>query len=276
MIGKTNCKPKSLEIVSWGGGTIQQISKMLDAHYSGKIDISDYWAVGDSRNVSITQASGTTTVSGGSIVYISTQAAQDVDVIIMGFDHDNLSTPINGKSKAAVSVGLKNCLSNPSEVDTSITAGSIMWSTCAARYWCNSNFFNSLPSELSKIIKPVTKLTNQYGDKYKSSYTNQETTTDKVFLLSCSETYEYPLDIKTLGGNKGLDPDGSLYEYMKTEGNRYKSISGYVTSTWWMRSSYVVEESGAYVEFGYTNSRTGVGVDNANCDNYGISPAFCL
>ena len=56
---------------------------MLENHYSGNINIADYWAVGDSRTESITAiASGTTGEA---------QSAQDIELVIIGLNHDDLA-----------------------------------------------------------------------------------------------------------------------------------------------------------------------------------------
>ena len=132
-----------------GGGTIQQISDMLDTHYKGKINISDYWAVGDSRTESISEIpSGTTGES---------QPAQDIELVIIGMNHDDLTTPVNGISKGAVTVQTLNCLNNKGYINSNYSgAGYALWSTSKRRTWCNNEFISAL-STLKGLIKPVVK-----------------------------------------------------------------------------------------------------------------------
>ena len=82
----------SYEIVDFATGTDEQIAAMLEAHYDGKINISDYWHIGDTRTVHIN-------ASGKSGDYTTSHAAQDMQMVIMDFNHDDLSKSINGKNR---------------------------------------------------------------------------------------------------------------------------------------------------------------------------------
>lgn len=46
-----------LKIVTFASGTDEEIAKMIQAHYDNKINIADYWAVGDYRSVSLSAMS---------------------------------------------------------------------------------------------------------------------------------------------------------------------------------------------------------------------------
>ena len=76
---------------------------MLDAHYRGDINIEDYWHVGDTRVVHIDATNSGT----------QDHAAQNMTMVIMDFNHDDLTTPINNRTKAAVSVGFREVLEEP-------------------------------------------------------------------------------------------------------------------------------------------------------------------
>jgi hypothetical protein len=85
-----------LKIVTFNGGTEQEIYDMLEAHYKGVIDVSNYWSVGDSRTIHLSAMEAT---------YVGeSHRAQDMIIEIVDFKHDNLSTPINGITKAAVTI----------------------------------------------------------------------------------------------------------------------------------------------------------------------------
>ena len=47
-----------LDIVPWSTGTDEQIAAMLEAHYAGKINIWDYWSIGQERVVHLNSISG--------------------------------------------------------------------------------------------------------------------------------------------------------------------------------------------------------------------------
>ena len=149
---------------------------MLDAHYKGDINISNYWAIGDSRTESISEIpSGTTG---------ETQPVQSIELIIIGMNHDNLASPIGDISKAAITVQTKNCLSNTGYINSRYSGtDKALWSTSPRRTWCNNEFINAL-STLKGLIKPVVKLSNRHAHSNYSSSRQQETTEDYAFLLS--------------------------------------------------------------------------------------------
>ena len=65
-----------LEIVPWSTGTDEQIAAMLEAHYAGKINIWDYWSIGQERVVHLNS------ISGGGIVN-EDQPEQDTTWVLM-------------------------------------------------------------------------------------------------------------------------------------------------------------------------------------------------
>lgn len=239
-----------------GGGSETDIAKMLDAHYAGEIDIADYWAVGDTRTESITEIpSGTTE---------ETQAAQDIELVIIGMNHDDKS---DESGKAAVTVQTKNQLGTAGKL-AGINSYRNHWDNMQRRSWCNNDFKAALPTWLQDLIKPVTKITNRHASSSYSSYRNQSSTVDETFILSEYEIFGSNSNESSAMGILG--PDGTQYEYMKTQSNHVKSGP---SSYWWTRTNYVggAGDSGAMV----VNS-------SGNCTSLfaysscGVSPAFCL
>ena len=92
IINKTvlNVTIEFLHIVTWADGTWKQIKKMLDAHYNGKLNVSDYWATGDIREQTIMATSITT--------------EQKVKLILGDFSHHKLKTPIGTRDTSAITV----------------------------------------------------------------------------------------------------------------------------------------------------------------------------
>lgn len=43
----------SVKVVTWAGGTDQEIADMVDAHYAGLLNLRDYWAVGQVREFNL-------------------------------------------------------------------------------------------------------------------------------------------------------------------------------------------------------------------------------
>ena len=203
-----------LTIVTFSDGTDEEILAMVQAHYDDKIKLSDYWAIGDTRTVTLSAMSAT---------YVGeSHSSQDVQLTIIDFDHDDLVTPINGKTKAAISVQLKNCLNTKGYMNSSNT-NSGGWEESARRKWCNDIFYNAIPSILRNGIKQVIK------KNYKVYNSNNITTTsDYCFLLSETEIFgekKYSID----------STEGTQYEYYKTSSNRIKQVSG-SNYYWWERS----------------------------------------
>ena len=234
---------------------------MLDAHYKGKINISDYWAIGDSRIESISEIN--------SSVVSETQLAQDIELAIIGMNHDDLTTPVNNISKAAITVQTLKCLQQPGYMNSSyLGANKDLWSKSQRRTWCNNEFVEAL-SNLKELVKPVVKLSNRYST-YSASKIQQETTEDYAFLLSQWEIWgEQKVD-----SDYGILPaEGFQYEYMKTNSNRIKSFND-STSYWWARSSLDVGATSAHFVFVTTGGS--YGYNGFASDSYGLAPAFCL
>ena len=220
------------KIVTWADGTDEEIAAMLAAHYEGKIDISDYWAVGDKRKIHL-NAMSATGVS-------ESHHADDYDFVIIGIKHDDLTTPINGITKAAITIQLDRMLftDTTTEYDSSYdtaheygymnssntNAGG--WTSCARRTWCNSVFFGALPQTIQDTIKQVDKKTSA-GSQSSTINTDH----DKIFLLS---------EIEIFGTTTySFSGEGSQYSYFTTASNRYKKPrydSSYVSGCWWERS----------------------------------------
>ena len=232
-----------LTIVTFSDGTDEEILAMVQAHYDDKIKLSDYWAIGDTRTVTLSAMSAT---------YVGeSHSSQDVQLTIIDFDHDDLVTPINGKTKAAISVQLKNCLNTKGYMNSSNT-NSGGWEESARRKWCNDIFYNAIPSILRNGIKQVIK------KNYKVYNSNNITTTsDYCFLLSETEIFgekKYSID----------STEGIQYEYYKTSSNRIKQV------TWWERSP---SSDGTHFCNIYTD---GSADSSIAVSTYGVAPCLCI
>ena len=238
-----------LTIVTFSDGTDEEILAMVQAHYDDKIKLSDYWAIGDTRTVTLSAMSAT---------YVGeSHSSQNVQLTIIDFDHDDLVTPINGKTKAAISVQLKNCLNTKGYMNSSNT-NSGGWEESARRKWCNDIFYNAIPSILRNGIKQVIK------KNYKVYNSNNITTTsDYCFLLSETEIFgekKYSID----------STEGTQYEYYKTSSNRIKQVSG-SNYYWWERSP--CGSSSSYF------CRVDIDGDaswNGASYTYGFAPCLCI
>lgn len=233
-----------LAIVTWANGTDNEIAKMIQAHYAGKINISDYWAVGDIRTMTLSAME-----TGG---YVGeTQPQQSVQFVIVDFNHDDKA---DGSGKAAITVHQKDILSTAGYVDdTQVYVG---WKNSKRRSWCNSIYINALPTAIKNAVVNVTKYsTNGNGS---SSITS---TSDKAFLVS---------EIEINGSRTySFSGEGSLYSWYQSSTNRTKgTASGYFTrsdtnnSTTGMTGRICTYQGKA--DHAWANS------------SRGIVPAFCL
>lgn len=261
-------EPEDLKIVAFADGTDAEIEKMIEAHYAGKINIGDYWAVGDKRTIHH-NAMAATGVS-------ESHKANDYIYVIIGIEHDDLVTAINGKTKAAITIQTERMLyldtttEYNSSYDTSHECGYMNssntnsggWEGCVRRTWCNNVYKKCLPTYIQNMMKQVRKLTSE------GSQSNTiKTSNDYAFLLSEIEifgsvTYSYA-------------GEGKQYQYFKNAtANRYKKprySSAYVSGQYWTRSPY---SSGS-------DSFCGVGRGgSANADSAsntgGIDPCLCI
>ena len=266
-----NLIPKEVKLVSFTNGTDNEIIDMINGYYNGDIsldDVKSVWSLGDTRNIDLSAMEATGVGE--------THRAQTVQVEILDFDHDTLTTPVGNITKALITCDLKNCL-----MDAECAAGTRYgqyntehgyinstatnvggWTSCVRRTWCNNVFYNALPSYFKTLVKPVNKLTSAGNT---SSTIN--TDSDYCFLLSQIE----------ISGSTGYSKagEGSQYAWFaNAEANRYKLPkwnSSSVSDDWWERSPH------DYVsDYFCLTYRTGSHYQGKASNAYGLAPAFCL
>lgn len=262
-------EPTDFKIVTFADGTDEEISAMIQAHYNDKINIADYWAVGDTRSVSLSAMSATGVGE--------SHRAQTVQFVIGDFEHDDLATSINGHSKAAITLLQKDCLmdatsasnSNNGSNDTekgymkSTDTNSGGWKSCARRTWCNNVYYNALPSTWQSIVKLVNKKSGTGG----GSSSGTETTQDKIFLAAEIEIFG---SISYSGSG-----EGTQYQYYKNAtANRYKMpkwTSSSVSHAYWERSPY----SGNSTHFCTVHGNGTADLNYASIAR-GVAPCLCI
>ena len=262
-------EPEDLKIVTFADGTLAEIDKMIKAHYAGKINIGDYWAVGDKRTIHH-YAMDATGVS-------ESHKANDYVYVIIGIEHDDLVTPINGKTKAAITIQTERMLYSDttteynSSYDTSHECGYMNssntnsgdWKSCARREWCNSVYKGCLPPYIQNMMKPVKKLTSA------GNYSNE---------INISQDYAFlPSEIEIFGSTTySYAGEGKQYQYFKNAiANRYKKPiyynSAYVSGYYWTRSPK--SDSSLYFCGVYIDGS--VTYYNA-IDIRGVTPCLCM
>ena len=207
---------------------------------SGSAD--KYFSVGDEKTISLT-------------------TGEQVTLVILGFDHDDLTSG----GKAGMTIGMKNLLATTYRMNaTGTNAGG--WDESEMRTSTMATLLSQLPSDLQGVIKQVNKKATAG-----SQSTSITTSADKLWLLA-----EVEVDGTT---SAGYADEGEQYEYWKTvkDGTvaadriKYLSNGSGSANNWWLRSPYV---SGSG-NFRYISS---TGVVNYYSANYtcGVSFGFCV
>lgn len=261
-------EPEDLKIVTFADGTDAEIAKMIEAHYAGKINISDYWAVGDKRTIHH-NAMDATGVS-------ESHKANDYAYVIIGIEHDDLVTAINGKTKAAITIQTERMLylDTTTEYNNSLDAShecgymdssdmnSGGWEGCERRTWCNNVYKKCLPTYIQNMMKQVKKLTS-----VGSQSSTIKTSNDYAFLLS---------EIEIFGRiTHSFAGEGKQYQYFKNAtANNYKKPrygSIYASGHYWERSPY----SGSESKFCHV-SISGNSYYEGSSYTLGLAPCLCL
>ena len=202
--------------------------------------------------------------------------AQDVQFVIGDFEHDDLATPINGHTKAAVTLLQKDCLMDAGNASrpmygsknsengymniTNTNVGG--WKSCPRRTWCNNVFFAALPGVWQSMVKTVNKKVS-VGNVQSTI----ETVQDKIFLAS---------EIEILGSTVySFAGEGTQYQYYKNAtANIYKMPKwepNYISSMYYTRSPYK-NEYGSFCSIRYNG---GIDFDIAR-NLRGIATNLCI
>lgn len=155
---------------------------------------------------------------------ITLTTGEEVTLVILGFNHDNLTAG----GKAGITLGMKDLLATRYPMNSSNTnAGG--WTSSAMRTSTMQTLLGQLPDEVKAVIKPVNKLTSA-GEQS----TTINTTSDSLFLLS---------EIEVFGTRSySVAGEGTQYAYYRdianTAAKRVKKLSNGTGSAnyWWLRS----------------------------------------
>lgn len=246
--------PFGVKIVTWADGTDEEIAAMLDAHYAGQINIYDYWSVGDERLMFIDAVGGMIyeTVNNKSVPM---QASQAKTFVLMAKNIKNLVTPINGHTKCAFVVGMKEVLSTPASLGYVSSYVSIYeWRSCPFRTWCSERFYAQ-----AFASKPIFK--SIFKKVYNSSSAwNFNTSTHKYTVAAGVNVADYfaPASSAEILGPPEVSPNDNdivewagndvQFDYYKVSSNRTKKTytgSGavyYYTRSGWYHSTYYALE----------------------------------
>ena len=249
---------QSYKIVTWAGGTDEEIVAMVEAADKGLINLADYWTVGQERQVSLSAMAAT----GVGESYV----AQTVTMVLMNAGGKTLANATeSGRTTCSFIVGLKNGLANGTSGEygymNSSDTNSGGWDNCARRTWCNSVFREAIPVSLRSIFKQHLNITAN------GSSTTTTSSTDYFALPAEKEVFG-----SNTYGNSTAETSLTQFSYYATSSNRIKkcgdSGSAYV---WWERSPVSGDSN-------YFCSVSGSGSANRNyaSSTYMVSPFGCI
>lgn len=209
-----------IKIVSWGDGTDEEIAAMIAGADEGKINLTDYWSVGDMRKVTLSAMDPGVGLDG----YIYTQT---INLILM-----NEGYPGEGNEHIHFVWGQRDCLKQVGRMNgTATCVGS--WGDSAMRGDLNTIYFNALPAVFRSCLKPFNTITASVSNPN----TNQ-ISRDYISLFAEKEIFG--------NNNKSTDIEANVLsqmEYYKIEANRLKvTNSGDLSSIYWLRSPYIQED----------------------------------
>lgn len=242
------------KIVTWAGGTDEEIVKMVQLADQGIINLSDYWAVGDIRTVQLSAMSNTGVGE--------SHAAQQVDLVLMHAGGYDLNAAVaSGRTKCSFVVGLKDSLTEAGYMNSSDT-NSGSWNGSARRTWCNNVFRNAIPSTLRAIFKQFKTVTAQTYD----GSTNQ-TSVDYFALPAEREIFDARSFCNQTEYNALFQ-----FDYYKTASNRVKKLGKTGTASgWWERSLFYYTSA----HFCFVNS-DGTAYAYSAGYTYGLAPFGCI
>ena len=223
-----------VKIVTWADGTDAEIVAMVKAADEGKINLANYWSVGDERQVTLSAMSATGVGE--------SHAEQTVTFVLMNAGGKTLANPTaSGRTECSFIVGMKNVLANGTTGEygymNSSNTYSGGWESCARRTWCNSVFRNAIPSTLRDIFKQHLNITASGS----STITAYITSTDYFAL---------PAEMEVFGSvtfaNPTVESNLTQFEYYKTSANRVKKRGDSGSADMWWERSLRSDTSGVF------------------------------
>lgn len=226
---------------TWADGTDEEIVSALEAHYAGEIDLTQYWSVGDTRQVILSSMSA--------IEVSESHTQQTVTFVLSNVGGKTLS---DGTTTCAFQVDQVNSLNEVGHMnDSNYNTGG--WKNSKRRTWCNSIYKNAIPSTLRGIFK---EFINQSGKGGGAS--GVENTMDYFALRA---------EIEVFGScSYSVSGEGSQVDWYKTSSNKIKKVNS-SNEIWWERSPYAY---GDYY-FCYVDTGGNTGYYPAHIQ-YGIAP----
>ena len=210
--GVTKTATLSVTVVQVGNfatSTWAEIKAAVQAGIKG-LDLSEYWAVGDTKSVTLT-------------------TNKVIELQIAGFNHDTYSDGVT----APVTLVMKDCLNTTAKMNRSDTNEG-GYPASAMKTYVETNIYNKLPSDLKAIVAPVKKKCyttyNQASSLSEANY--------NVWLLAEAEVFDSAT--QTVGSG-----EGTKYPIFTDDTSRLKKANNY--NVWWWLRSCVYNNNHAFV-----------------------------
>jgi hypothetical protein len=189
-----------IQIGAFATSTWAEIKAAVQAGING-LDLSEYWAVGDTKSVTLT-------------------TNEVIELQIAGFNHDTYSDGVT----APVTFVMKDCLNTKAQMNSSNT-NTGGYPASAIKTYVETNIYNKLPSDLKAIVAPVKK---KCYTTYNQASSLGEANYD-VWLLAEAEVFD---SVSYTVGNG----EGTKYPIFTDNASRIKKVNG-SASVWWLRSA---------------------------------------
>lgn len=196
---------------------------------------------------------------------IALSTGENVTLVILGFNHDDLTSG----GKAGISIGMKNILKNPSlssgDAFNTTEDETCSWDTCSMRNTTLAEIFTQCSQDLQNVIKSVIKKSTKETSAEKTLIT----TNDKLWLLGEGELLGTPI--------YALNGEGKQYEYWKNKDQSQrikKTLNGLGHEYyWWLRTQTF--DVNSLFDISFVNLYGSVGKDMPRMP-FGISFGFCV
>ena len=168
----SNSSPTPPASTSWADASDADILSMVTAAYAGQLDLTQYWNVGDVRNVSFSALPAT---------YVNeTHAAQTVPIVLTNVGGRKLA---DGTTDCKFQWAMQSPLAEMGYMNaTAYNTGG--WDSCGRRLWCNGVFKDSCTSnDMNSVLFKEALYKAGKGNGVKEL----QTSTDYCSLLAVAE-----------------------------------------------------------------------------------------
>lgn len=199
-------------VVPWSSGNLDTIKAMLAANASGKINIADYWTVGDTREVYYS-----TTIVGNSYALW-------------------VLTDFNGKTSGGTSynaiIHTKNCHATSRYMNSSNkNAGG--WNQSYGRNTVMAEIYAGMVANFKSMIKTVDNVSGVGSQSDTIQHTNDQIWMFTEQEVQGSRTYAGSAEAATC----------KHFDYFKIASNKVKTGNGANPGHWWLRSPYISDST---------------------------------